>query len=119
MDHTRIRRVTVVRRFSLATLAAFCVAWVTPVAAPQSRPASAHEQAKIWTESALQIESVEKRNAAIESIRVGLGAADTVSQHAALLALSQIRTVDYDKKPFRALVLPHLRGADGEMRRAA
>lgn len=66
------------------------------------------------TQDALQLESREKRQAAIEKIRAALGASDIDDKRLGLQAFMQILPVEFDKKSFRPLILPLL-DADNAM----
>lgn len=92
--------------------------------APQRRGPSASSQnafavAKPWIDDALQIRDAAKRDAAVASVRAALQSADTMQAHAGLVAFNQMRTLTFDKKPFRPLILPHLAAQDDWMRVSA
>lgn len=86
---------------------------------PQGQSQNAHAIAKPWIDDAQQLRDSTKRAAAVAAIRAAIGSSDTLQAQAGLIALHQTRNVAFDKKPFRALVLPHLAAADDSMRIAA
>lgn len=91
-------------------------------AAPKSTTASKLDKVAVadaWVLEAMQIHDVAVRDAAIEKIRAALASNDVELAHAGLIALSRVRSVSFDRRPFRALVLPHLDAPEGARRLAA
>jgi hypothetical protein len=103
------------------TLARPSVAW-PPVqdSGREAIPAAdAQSRSKPWIADAMQLDDAKKRDAAIERIRAAIASQDAVEAHAGLLAFNQVRPVAFDKKPFRAIILPHLAAKDPWMLLAA
>ncbi|MBL9129784.1 MAG: right-handed parallel beta-helix repeat-containing protein [Verrucomicrobiaceae bacterium] len=61
-----------------------------------------------WVKDALQIDSIEKRRATIDTIRAGISSSDLLTQLKAIIAFNRISVVEFDRQPFRAPLLPLL-----------
>ncbi|HUR29207.1 MAG TPA: hypothetical protein VM509_13550 [Planctomycetota bacterium] len=103
---------------SLSSTLALAAQEKTPAAAQRPTPTS-QERAKPWVADALQIGDVKKREAAIETIRAAIKSTDAAEALAGLFAFNQIHDVDFDKKSFRDVVLPHLADKDSSARLSA
>lgn len=77
------------------------------------------ELQKQWVQAALQTSDPVARERALAAIREALQQADPGLQQAALRALARLAELDYDKATYRALVLPCLQSAHGDVRAAA
>ena len=87
--------------------------------AAAQRSRQAHDQMKGWLENALQTKDAALRARTLDAVRQALTQGDPASMQAALLTLARLRELDYDKVAFRALVLPCVGSADGDVRAAA
>ncbi|NUN53372.1 MAG: hypothetical protein HUU06_11385 [Planctomycetaceae bacterium] len=72
--------------------------------------------ARPWIEDALQIRDAAKRTAAIERIRQALASGDPVREFAGLIAFTGSAKANFDKAPFRDLILPLAKGTGGAVR---
>ncbi len=93
-----------------------------PIEKPAPTPeAVAYERSKPWVEEirALGPDAARRRELALGEVRLALQGGDAIAQHAALMALQSCGDVEYDKHPFRDLVLPFAQTAKGPPLRAA
>jgi hypothetical protein len=81
----------------------------------------AHPISRAWVDDlhALGERAQERREAGLKAVRDALAGTDPVAQLAALQTLSESAEIAFDKAPFRALVLPFARDAQGELAPAA
>jgi hypothetical protein len=92
----------------------------TPAPAnPWASRAAAMEKAEPWINDLLQIADPGRHPAALDAIRDALRSDDPIDVEAGLLALTQTRTVHYDRASFRPLVLPHLNSTTAAVRLAS
>lgn len=91
-----------------------------PAPAPPPAPVAAEMQDR-WIKDmrSLGEGSAERRAATVEALRGALAGADPAKQLAALRVLSQTGDIQFDRSPFRALILPLVESARGEMLIAA
>ena len=81
--------------------------------APVDKPPTAEALAKKWTDAirALGADAAERREHALGEVRAALGGHEPATQHAALITLQRVGDVEFDKAPFRALILPFVETA--------
>ncbi len=75
----------------------------------------AHTMAKPWIDGAMSIRDHEARAEAVAQIRAALASGDPTVAYAGLIAFLRTTEVNYDKAPFRDLILPLARTAEGDM----
>lgn len=97
--------------------------WKVPGArsprAAQERQMAAYNQAQPLVKNALQIEDLPKRNSALASVKQELASGDREREYIALLALSQLQPLSFDKASYRPLVRKLLASDQAEIRAAA
>lgn len=79
----------------------------------------AFQLTKEWSEAALQTEDPFRRARAIEALQQALRSGDAAQILAALRTLPRIHAVEFDRTPFRSLVLACFASPEGEVRAAA
>lgn len=82
---------------------------------------TARERSQEWIERLRSIGdgATERRAKTVEELRAALAGDDATQRLAALLALSATGDVDFDKRPFRELIVPLTESDDGETTVAA
>ena len=82
----------------------------------QDRLQSAREAVQPWLDDAFQIDSVEKREAAVEKVRAALKSANDDDRRQGLVAFTQMAAIRFDKASFHDLFVPLLESADPQLR---
>jgi len=100
-------------------------AFVADAASRQAKAAGARRRqeafalAKPWIDGIKQSSDRARRDAAIAAIRTALSSDDAPTNHAGLVAFHSTATVDFDKQPFRELILPLAHKTSGSAQVAA
>jgi len=94
-------------------------AFVADAASRQAREAAAWRRqdafalARPWIDGVKQSSDRARRDAALAAIRLALSSDDALTTYAGLVAFHSTETVDFDKQPFRELILPLVHAAPG------
>jgi hypothetical protein len=87
--------------------------------AAQTSTAASRSQSQLWTDAIQQLADAERRAQALREIETALVSGTPDMQLAACRALTACGTVEFDKTPFRPLLLPLARDARGALHTAA
>lgn len=81
---------------------------------------AAEEQSKPWIDAILQMDDSARRAKALDEVKAALAATEAAKIQIALAAYTRVAfTVDFDKAPFRPLIVPLLKHADPTIRAGA